>query len=119
MASASAARVTGPARSTNSRSRWGSTPRRFAIRPRRSRRARPRSMKSAAARISSTSVAGDARDRHHEVQIAAELVDPAGVAGDEGAALLVAQVDVSQRGLGLPQEPGAVRGILLEAVEQA
>ena len=64
------------------------------------------------------SVAGDAGDGHHEVEIAAELVDASRVTRHERAVLLVGQVDVGECRIGVAQELGPVRGILLEAVEQ-
>jgi len=64
-------------------------------------------------------VRGQARDRHHEVQIATELVDPPHVAGDEGRPLGVGEIDVGQRGGGVLDEARAIRLVLLQPVEQA
>src|SRR2546421_6006031 len=64
------------------------------------------------------SVGLHARDREHEVQRAAELVQPARAPAHEGVTLLVGQVGAAQRGGGIAPEALAERAVLLETVEQ-
>src|ERR1700687_1001422 len=64
-------------------------------------------------------VRGQAGDRHHEVEIAAQLVDPAPVVRHEGGPLGLGQVEAGQRGRRVGLEAGPELRLLLEAVEQA
>src|SRR5688572_11395472 len=64
-------------------------------------------------------VDGEAGDGHHEVEVAAERVDPAHVAGHEGGPLVVGQVEVRDEARRIREEALAVGALLLEPVEQA
>src|SRR2546425_2127777 len=75
--------------------------------PRPSRRSRPRS------------VHGEARDREHEVQIAAELVDPPHVARQERRAFGLRQVGIGQGGARIRAEARTELAVFLQPVEQA
>src|SRR5512145_2729619 len=65
------------------------------------------------------SMRGETGDRHHEVQVAAELVDRPHVARDEGRALDGAEIRTRQRGGGVSGEPRPELRVLLETVQQA
>src|SRR2546425_3464962 len=62
---------------------------------------------------------GEARNGHHEVEIASELVDLPHVAGDEGRPLRLGQIEPREGGGGIDGEALAKVRLLLEPVQQA
>src|SRR5712691_495816 len=70
-------------------------------------------------RSSPRSVHGEARNREHEVQVAAELVDPPHVARQERGAFGLRQVGIGQGGARIRAEARAELAVFLQPVEQA
>src|SRR2546430_17207793 len=64
------------------------------------------------------SVRAEIRDGEHEVERAAQLVEPSWIPAHERLALLVGQVGGAHRGGGVAPEPLAERAVLLEAIQQ-
>src|SRR5690349_23898776 len=65
------------------------------------------------------SVGGQAGHRHHEVEIAAQLVDPPHVVIDERGALRFGEIDARERGRRVGLEAGPELGVLLQPIEGA
>src|SRR5262249_30686708 len=65
------------------------------------------------------SMRGEARNRHHEVEVSPELVDLPHVPGHERRSLRGAQIRARERFVGIGDELGAEFRVLLEPVEQA